>query len=97
MASRFGRWDRAYRAKAHALKKQTAHEDIPCAHCGRHIDTDLPYTDPMAFTANHITALANGGRMLGELEPMHRSCNSRVGARSGVSQMVVPPETSRSW
>jgi hypothetical protein len=34
----------------------------------------------MSFTADHDTALANGGRLAGGLlVPMHRTCNSRKG------------------
>ncbi|WP_417510594.1 hypothetical protein [Microbacterium sp.] len=32
----------------------------------------------MSFTADHDQALANGGRLVGQiLIPMHKSCNSR--------------------
>ncbi|MGW9270786.1 hypothetical protein [Microbacterium sp. NPDC055599] len=31
----------------------------------------------MSFTADHDTAIANGGRLVGQvLVPMHRRCNS---------------------
>lgn len=67
----------AYRRKALSLRHRTTRHNLPCAWCGEPIDTTLPYQHPQAFTADHVTALANGGDILGELQPMHRACNSR--------------------
>lgn len=82
---RDGKGHRAYRRQQDALKRRTKREDLPCGYgspsgwgCGEHIDTDLPAKHRMSFTADHDTALANGGRLAGGLlVPMHRSCNSR--------------------
>lgn len=90
------RADRAYRTKAKALKRIVKAKALPCWICGRPIDVDLPWKDPMSFTADHKKALANGGHLLGELLPAHRACNSRRGARETVSS-VAPPATSRRW
>lgn len=84
---RDGKGHRAYRRQQAALKRRTKREGLPCGYgspsgwgCGGHIDTELPATDRMSFTADHDTALANGGRLAGGLlVPMHRTCNSRKG------------------
>lgn len=84
---RDGKGHRAYRRQQSALKRRTKAENLPCGHgspsgwgCGEHIDTDLPAKHRMSFTADHDTAIANGGRLVGQvLVPMHRSCNSRKG------------------
>lgn len=81
---RDGKGHRAYRRKQGQLKRRTREEDLPCGHdspsgwgCGEHIDTTLPATDRMSFTADHDIALGNGGRLVGQvLVPMHRRCNS---------------------
>lgn len=82
---RDGKGHRAYRRQQAALKRRTRDEDLPCGWgsthgwgCGEHIDTELPTTHAMSFTADHDDALANGGRLVGQLlVPMHRRCNSR--------------------
>lgn len=84
---RDGKGHRAYRRKQAALKRRTAREDLPCGYgstqgwgCGQHIDTTLPATDRMSFTADHDTAIVNGGHLVSqELVPMHRRCNSQKG------------------
>lgn len=82
---RNGKGHRAYRREQDALKRRTKAQNLPCGYgsrsgwgCGEHIDTELPYTHRMSFTADHDNAIANGGRLVGQvLVPMHRSCNSR--------------------
>lgn len=82
---RDGKGHRAYRRQQAALKRRTRVENLPCGHgspsgwgCGESIDTTLPDTHRMSFTADHDNAIANGGRLVGQvLVPMHRSCNSR--------------------
>lgn len=80
---RDGKGHRAYRRNQASLKRRTKHEHLPCGYgsthgwgCGEQIDTDLPATDPMSFTADHDTPLNGGGRLLGPLVPMHRRCNA---------------------
>lgn len=68
---------RAYRRKQAQLKRRTARENLPCAWCGEPIDTTLPDTHRMSFTADHPEAVANGGHLYKqELAPLHRHCNS---------------------
>lgn len=79
---RDGKGHRAYRRRQDALKRRTKREQLPCGHgsswgCGKQIDTDLPSTHTMSFTADHDEALDNGGKLLGFLVPMHRGCNAR--------------------
>lgn len=80
---RDGKGHRAYRRKQARLKRRTANEALACAWCGEPIDTTLPSTDRMSFTADHPDAIANGGHLVKqELKPMHRSCNSAKGDRA---------------
>ncbi|MBO3663721.1 hypothetical protein [Microbacterium stercoris] len=84
-AIRDGKGHRAYRREQAALKRRTKAEHLPCGYgspsgwgCGEQIDTDLPSTHRRSFTADHDKALANGGRLVGQvLVPMHRDCNAR--------------------
>jgi 5-methylcytosine-specific restriction endonuclease McrA len=77
---RDGQGHRAYRRKQAALRRRTRTEQIPCWLCGEQIDTTLPATHRMSFTADHYVALNNGGHLLrNDLRPAHRSCNSRRG------------------
>lgn len=74
---RNGKGHRAYRRKQDVLKRRTQREGLRCVWCGEAIDTTLPYTDRMAFTADHPDAVANGGHLVHqELQPMHRRCNA---------------------
>ncbi|MCL2795845.1 MAG: HNH endonuclease [Microbacteriaceae bacterium] len=82
--------DNEYRKRARALR----HRRQPCWLCGKPIDYSLPYTDPMAFTADHVQPRALGGKLISELRAAHRSCNSRRGARAEHSGSV---ETTRNW
>lgn len=88
--------DHSYTKKRDALKRQCKANNKPCALCGKPIDYTLPYTHAMSFTADHIEAIANGGKMLGPLQPAHRSCNSRKGANQAVKE-VREPKPSRDW
>lgn len=88
--------DRSYRAKAAALRKATSDKGWPCHLCGKPIDMSLPYTHPLAFTADHLDAIANGGNLLGDLAPAHRRCNSRRG-RKRLAHQVRAPKTTQAW
>ncbi|MDN3309573.1 hypothetical protein QWJ90_01375 [Microbacterium oryzae] len=90
-AVRDGKGHRAYRRRQAALKRRTAVEDLPCGYgsthgwgCGNSIDTTLPPTHSLSFTADHDEPLAGGGKLLGPLVPMHRSCNSRKSDHAAV-------------
>lgn len=96
--ARTGRDDRTYRAKRDALRRQAKRNNTPCHLCGKPIDFTLDWKHPMAFTADHLEAIAAGGRMLGDLAPAHRSCNSRRGKKPlGTTKRASPPKTSRQW
>lgn len=90
--ARDGRGKTAYRRKREALKRRVARDNLPCGHgsptqegCGEPFDLTLPAGHPMAFTADHPEALANGGHLVAQiLVPMHNSCNARKGNRAPV-------------
>ena len=90
--------DRAYVAKREALKRQARKTGAPCHLCGKPFDFELDWRHAMAFTADHLEAVGNGGSMTGALKPAHRSCNSRRGKRPLEGPSVPPaPKTSRAW
>ena len=92
---RNGRGHRAYRRKQAALKRRTASENLPCGYgsdwgCGEQIDTSLPHTDARSFTADHPSALNNGGHLVRqELVPMHRGCNASKSDGGGVIDVEI--------
>lgn len=88
--------DSSYVKKRDALKRQCKRNNSACALCGNPIDYTLPYTHAMSFTADHIKAIANGGKMLGQLQPAHRACNSRKGAKTEIRQNLNT-NPSRNW
>lgn len=52
-----------------------------CHLCGGSIDLDLPGTDPMGLTRDHVLALVKGGMNdLENVRPAHRVCNLRKGS-----------------
>lgn len=89
-------WDHSYRKRTAELKRRVKANGLPCWLCGRGIDTDLPWTHAMSFTADHVQPLAHGGKVLGELRPAHRSCNSSRGAKR-TAENVQRPKTTREW
>lgn len=78
---------RAYRNKAARLKARARNNNWPCQACGKPIDYNADYKDRNAFTADHVTPLAQGGHILGQLVPMHRACN----ASKGDGTRTLPP------
>jgi len=84
---RDGKGHRAYRRDQARLKRRTKDEHLPCGYmsphgwgCGEQIDTELPATHAMSFTADHDEPLAGGGKLVGQiLVPMHRRCNAMKG------------------
>lgn len=86
--------DRRYRARAAALRRKR----LPCWICHRPIDYKAPWKHPMSFTADHVTPMAHGGNLYGELKPAHRGCNSRRGAGRDLPTEKKPPtRTSIQW
>lgn len=88
--------DRTYRKRTHALRAHVKRTGEPCWLCGQPIDLTLPYTHKMSFTADHVDALGNGGRLLGDLRPAHRSCNSSRGKKR-TREQITQPRTTRTW
>lgn len=77
---RNGKGHRAYRRKRDALKRRAQRENMTCSWCGQPFDFTLDYNHPLAFTADHPEAIGNGGDLVKQdLEPMHKSCNSKRG------------------
>lgn len=72
--------DPAYRRARRALMDRTTRLGLPCVLCGEAIDTALKPPHPRSFSADHVTELAAGGDLLGELQPTHLGCNSSRGA-----------------
>lgn len=90
--------DTAYVARQRALKRRARRNNTPCHICGHAIDYTLHWKHPMSFTADHITPVANGGHMLGELAPAHRSCNSRRGTKQLTTlKPIRNPKHSQPW
>lgn len=67
-----------------------------CWLCGGAIDMNLPPTHGRAFTLDHLVPLSQGGELMGEVKPAHRSCNSARG--NGRSSRRGPnPPTLLDW
>ncbi len=80
---RDGKGKAAYKRRREALKRRVQLEGLVCHVCHGAIDVNLPRTDRMSFTADHMQALANGGHLVhNELRPAHLSCNARRGDRA---------------
>lgn len=88
--------DVAYVKRREALKRKAKRDGDVCWLCGKPFDFDLPYLHPMAFSADHVEAIANGGKLLGELMPAHRGCNSSRGKKRTVEQ-ISQPVTTETW
>lgn len=83
-----------HRAYRRATARLRANSSV-CWICGLQIDLDLPYTDAMSFTADHVVPRSKGGSLLGELKAAHRSCNSKRGNRAQTDADRMP--TTRNW
>lgn len=78
--------EKSYRQLRSKLKDRVAREGLPCAKCGQPIDLALTSTHPLSFTADHIHGIADGGDLLGALQPMHLRCNSSRGGKQGAAR-----------
>ena len=94
--SKTRRNEHEYVKRRDALRRRGKRLGLPCWLCGYPIDYDLDYRDAMSFTADHETAVAVGGSMLGPLKPAHRSCNSRRGVGRKLKD-IPKPKTFRRW
>ncbi len=90
--ARNGRNRRDYRRAVTTLRRTAT----VCHLCGQGIDPDLPPSHPWAFTADHVVPVGLGGDILGQLQPAHRTCNSRKGIGRTAPQ-TQPLRTSRRW
>ena len=85
--ARDGKGKAAYKRKREQLKRRVQGEGLTCGYgsptgegCGQPIDVTLPRNHRLSFTADHPTALGNGGHLVAQdLVPMHLACNSRKG------------------
>ena len=66
-----------------------------CWLCGQWIDPALTYPDPMSGSADHVTAVADGGHNLGLLMPAHVVCNKARGNKPADAVRYNP--TSERW
>lgn len=105
--------DRTYVRQREALKRMYKAQDLPCADCGKPFLWDMEnrraypdfWKDPRSFTADHIDAVNNGGRMapgISGLQGLHRACNSSKGDGSKGRRFKPPKDppplkTSRQW
>lgn len=67
-----------------------------CWICGGSIDMNLPPTHGRAFTLDHLVPLSQGGELMGEVKPAHRSCNSARG-NGRRSRRGSNPPTLLDW
>ena len=70
--------DRPYRRRR---ARVLSAERLWCHLCGSEIDKSLRWPHPLSATADHITAVADGGWNLGPLAPAHKRCNEERGAK----------------
>lgn len=90
-----GRDNKRYADLSQALRRRARRDNEPCWICGRPIDFDADWRDPLSFTADHVVPIALGGSMRGEMRPCHRSCNSRRSTRDATPERRLV--TSMEW
>lgn len=91
--------DREYRKRRAAAIRQARKDNADCSLCAGErgpIDWDAPAGQPLAPTADHTEAIANGGHLHGHITVAHHSCNSSKGKRAAPKR-VKRPRTSRDW
>lgn len=86
--------DKRYR-KQNARMRRSTPTPI-CWICGELIDLELPRHHRMAWTADHLTPLSQGGDIYGERRPAHRACNSSRGDGTHPTPADKFP-TTRNW
>lgn len=67
----------AYRVARARLRREAP---AVCALCGKGIDLDLPRTDPMAWSCDHIIPVSVAPELaedFNNLQPSHNRCNSK--------------------
>jgi len=70
------------------LRKRIKSLGLPCAICGKPIDYSLPAGHPMSYELDEIVPVALGGDPLDEsnVQPAHRICNERKGAKTHLNR-----------
>lgn len=70
------------------LRKRVKSLGLPCAICGKPIDYSLPAGHPMSYELDEIVPVALGGDPLdaGNVQPAHRICNERKGAKAHLNR-----------
>lgn len=91
--------DKEYRRRRAALIRQCKRNNTPCHLCGKPFDWSIDdRKHPMSFEADHLTPMANGGKLHGDLAPSHKSCNGRRQNKPlAAMKRVQEPKTSRQW
>lgn len=92
-----GRHNRAYSDLSKALERKARRLGLPCWICGRPIDWDADWRDPMSYTYDHDVPIAAGGDPRGPGRPAHRACNSRRGDGRREPKTIPPPRTTEPW
>ena len=93
--------------------RRLVEQGAPCAICGRPIDLEAPewilkdgrrVRSPWSLEADHITPIARGGAVVGTVgvvQPVHRACNERKGARDPIAAahatVAARGAVSRRW
>lgn len=72
-----------------------------CGICGRPVDFELKYPDPMSATVDHIIPIDRGGHpsALENLQLAHLACNreksNKLTAENKIKEQVKPTNTNR--
>lgn len=85
-----------YQDLAEQLKRRARRNNTPCHICRLPIQWDAGWRHPMAFTADHVTAIRDGGDPRGPMLPAHRGCNTRRWNTENAGKTIPQPPTRRS-
>ena len=91
--------DRRWRTAVTKRLSKAKADGEPCHYCGHPIDWDDTEQGRWSPTGDHPIARAAGGDThipWREIVPMHRSCNSKKGKRSGGGGAPLPKPLRRS-
>ena len=87
--------DGKHRPQYERNKKIVFATQTHCAICGRPVDFDIKYPDPMAPTVDHVVPISRGGHpsALDNLQLAHFICNQQKGKAAGGPRApkVAPP------
>lgn len=84
-------------ARRNADRIRLARLALPCHICGLPIDYNLKYPDPKSFVADHIKALANGGKdNIHNKRAAHKLCNERKGKKQN-AKIIRRSKTLQRW